>query len=69
MVAESHPPTRSGTRILTDLTKQYPRSLGMIILLAFLSSLVSAPTPYLAKIIIEDLIFRGGPPAAHAVNS
>lgn len=56
----SHSPVRSGTRILVDLTLRYPRVLGMILLLAFLASLVSAPTPYLAKIIIDDLIFRGG---------
>ena len=50
----------SGFRILVDLTLRYPRLLGVIILLGFLSSLVSAPTPYLGKIIIDDLIFRGG---------
>jgi len=47
-------------RILLELTRQFPRLLAMILLLGFLSSLVSAPTPYLAKVIIDDLIFRGG---------
>lgn len=51
--------TRSGLRVLLDLIGRYPRLLGMIVLLGFLSSLVSAPAPYLAKIIIDDLIFRG----------
>lgn len=51
---------KSGIHILIDLTRRYPRLLWMIVALAFLSSLVSAPTPYLAKIIIDDLIFRGG---------
>lgn len=60
---------RSGLQILVSLTKRYPSSLGMILLLAFLASLVSAPTPYLGKIIIDDLIFRGGSSASHAVNS
>jgi ABC-type multidrug transport system fused ATPase/permease subunit len=50
---------KSGLRILVQLISQYPRQLWMIILLALLASLVSAPAPYLAKIIIDDLIFRG----------
>ena len=58
----------SGFRILVDLTLRYPRLLGVIILLGFLSSLVSAPTPYLGKIIIDDLIFRGGAAAGHEVS-
>ncbi|MDD5200705.1 MAG: ABC transporter ATP-binding protein [Terrimicrobiaceae bacterium] len=58
----------SGMRILVDLARSYPRLLFLIFLLAFLSSLVSAPTPYLAKIIIDDLIFRGGSAGAHEVS-
>ncbi len=55
-----HPaPALSGTRILVGLIGRYPRLLWTIVLLGFLSSLVSAPGPYLAKIIIDDLIFRG----------
>jgi len=49
---------KSGFRILIDLIGQYRGHLWTIILLAFLSSLISAPAPYLAKIIIDDLIFR-----------
>ena len=52
-------PARSGFSILVGLIQRYPRLLWTIILLGFLSSLVSAPAPYLAKIIIDDLIFRG----------
>ena len=52
-------PVRSGVQILVELIQRYPRLLWAIILLGFLSSLVSAPGPYLAKIIIDDLIFRG----------
>ncbi|MEI6072258.1 MAG: ABC transporter ATP-binding protein, partial [Verrucomicrobiae bacterium] len=52
-------PARSGVRILFDLIQRYPRLLWSITILAFLSSLVGAPVPYLAKIIIDDLIFRG----------
>ncbi|CAN5456212.1 ABC transporter ATP-binding protein [soil metagenome] len=58
----------SGMKILVDLTRRYPRLLAIIFALAFLSSLVSAPTPYLAKIIIDDLIFRGGAGAGHEVS-
>ena len=43
--------------------------LTMVIVLGFLSSLISAPTPYLAKIIIDDLIFRGGASAGHEVSN
>ena len=52
-------PARSGVRILFDLIQRYPRLLWSITILAFLSSLVGAPVPHLAKIIIDDLIFRG----------
>lgn len=58
----------SGMRILVELTRRYPRLLAMIFLLGFLSSLISAPTPYLAKIIIDDLIFRGGATTGHEVT-
>jgi len=54
-----HVSARSGVRILLGLIRRYPRVLWIIVLLGFLSSLVSAPAPYLAKIIIDDLIFRG----------
>lgn len=51
---------RSGIRTLIELTQRYPRTLAIIFVLGFLSSLISAPTPYLTKIIIDDLMFRGG---------
>lgn len=57
--SDSAPPAPTGFRSVLRLILGYPRLLGIIVLLAFLSSLVSAPTPYLAKIIIDDLIFRG----------
>jgi len=50
----------SGMTILVDLARRYPALLFLILALGFFASLVSAPTPYLAKIIIDDLIFRGG---------
>jgi len=54
-----HISARSGVRILVGLIRRDPRLLWIIALFGFLSSLVSAPAPYLAKIIIDDLIFRG----------
>lgn len=56
-------------KILIDLTRRYPRLLAAIFVLGFLASLVSAPTPYLAKIIIDDLIFRGGAGGGHEVSN
>jgi len=64
-----NPSLRSGLDILIALTRRHPRTLACIIALGFLSSLVSAPTPYLAKIIIDDLIFRGGAAASSDVSS
>jgi ABC-type multidrug transport system fused ATPase/permease subunit len=51
--------TSGGFAILLHLTGRFPRLVAIIFLLAFLSSLAGAPNPYLAKIIIDDLIFRG----------
>jgi ATP-binding cassette, subfamily B, putative efflux pump len=62
-------PTPSGFRILVDLASRYPRLLAIIFFLAFLSSFVSAPTPYLGKIIIDDLIFRGGAASSQDVST
>jgi ABC-type multidrug transport system fused ATPase/permease subunit len=62
-------PTPSGFRILVDLASRYPRLLAIIFFLAFLSSFVSAPTPYLGKIIIDDLIFRGGAASQQDVST
>jgi ABC-type multidrug transport system fused ATPase/permease subunit len=66
---EASHPIRSGMGILMGLIRRYPKLLSVIFLLGFLSSLVSAPTPYLAKIIIDDLIFRGGAVAGHEVSN
>lgn len=66
---EASHPIRSGMGILMDLIRRYPRLLTVIFILGFLSSLVSAPTPYLAKIIIDDLIFRGGAGASPEVST
>lgn len=54
------PRRRSGIAILLDVSKRFPRLLLNIFVLAFLSSLICTPTPYLGKIIIDELIFRGG---------
>jgi len=64
----SHP-LRSGLEVIVALTRRHPRLLAFIFALGFLSSLVSAPTPYLAKIIIDDLIFRGGAGATSGVTA
>lgn len=48
-----------GFSFLLELISRYPFLLLIILLLAFLGSLAAAPNPYLAKIIIDDLIFRG----------
>ncbi len=50
----------SGFRLIFQLIGRHPQVLWTIVILGFLASLAAAPTPYLAKIIIDDLIFRGG---------
>lgn len=40
----------------------------MILVLGFLASLAAAPNPYLAKIIIDDLIFRGAAEPGQSVS-
>lgn len=64
----SHP-LRSGLEVIVALTRRHPRLLAYIFILGFLSSLVSAPTPFLAKIIIDDLIFRGGAGGTSSVSA
>ena len=49
---------RGGNELLWKLVLRYPRLLAVIGILAFLGPLVTAPTPYLGKIIIDDIIFR-----------
>ena len=59
---------RAGFEILVELVRRYPGLLGIIFALGFLASLAAAPTPYLGKVIIDDLIFRGGTGAAGNVS-
>ena len=58
---------RSGLGILVELVRRYPKSLFVILALGFLASIAAAPTPYLGKIIIDDLIFQGGSGGARDV--
>lgn len=60
---------RTGLQILLELMTRYPRLLYIIAVLGFLSSLVASPAPYLAKIIIDDLIFRGGSASPNSVTA
>lgn len=53
-------PAASGFGILVELVRRYPALLLVIFALGFLASVAAAPTPYLAKVIIDDLIFQGG---------
>lgn len=59
---------RGGFQLLLELTRGYPRLLVLILLLALLSSLATAPGPYLAKVIIDDFIFRGAAEPGAAVS-
>lgn len=52
------PSDRGGTQLLWGLALRYPRLLAVIGVLGFLGPLVTAPAPYLGKIIIDDIIFR-----------
>ena len=54
---------------MKDLIAKRPRLVVMITLLAFLGPLITAPTPYLGKIIIDDLIFRQQAGAAPGVDA
>jgi ABC-type multidrug transport system fused ATPase/permease subunit len=67
---EEQPSQGGGYALMLDLIKRRPRLVVIIIILAFLGPLVTAPTPYLGKVIIDDLIFRqqaGGGPGISAV--
>jgi ABC-type multidrug transport system fused ATPase/permease subunit len=61
----------SGFSTLLRLSVRYPRLLVIIFALALLCSLATTPAPYLGKIIIDELIFKGGAvqsvPGAEAV--
>lgn len=54
------PQPASGLAILYRLCIRYPRQLGVIFLLAAAASLATAPAPYLGKIIIDEIILKGG---------
>lgn len=54
----SSAPDRGGHQLLLQLVLRYPRLLAIIGILAFLGALVTAPGPYLGKIVIDDIIFR-----------
>ncbi len=63
-------PGPGGYRLMRELISKRPRLVVFIVVLAFLGPLVTAPTPYLGKVIIDDLIFRqqaGGAPGVDAV--
>jgi ABC-type bacteriocin/lantibiotic exporter with double-glycine peptidase domain len=58
----SHPSAAaqpSGIAVLLGLVRRHPRKLVVIFALALLASLVAAPVPYLGKIIIDEIIFKG----------
>ena len=57
---------RSGIGVLLEISRRFPRLLLTIVVLAFASSIISTPAPYLGKIIIDELIFRGG--AVHSAE-
>jgi ABC-type multidrug transport system fused ATPase/permease subunit len=48
----------SGYAILGKLALAYPGLLVITIVLAIVAGLITAPTPYLAKIIIDEIIFK-----------
>ena len=53
-------PEESGFQVLISLVRRHPRKLVIIFALALLASLATAPAPYLGKIIIDQIIFKGG---------
>jgi ABC-type multidrug transport system fused ATPase/permease subunit len=54
----------SGLAVLLGLVRRHPRKLVVIFALALLASLVAAPVPYLGKIIIDEIIFKGAASSA-----
>lgn len=57
-----------GLRHIWELMSRYPRLLVVIAVLALLASAAAAPNPYLAKVLIDDLILRGATEPSSAVN-
>ncbi len=69
-MADDKEPGPGGYRLMKDLIAKRPRLIFLIGLFALLGPLVTAPTPYIGKVIIDDLIFRqqaGGAPGVDAV--
>ncbi|MCS6970770.1 MAG: ABC transporter ATP-binding protein [Planctomycetota bacterium] len=52
------PATASGYRLIRAMVLRRPRLVAWIVVLAFLVPLISAPVPYLGKVIIDELVFR-----------
>ena len=50
--------TPSGFRVLLNLGLRYPTLVLIVVGLSLALGLITAPTPYIAKIIIDELIFR-----------
>lgn len=63
------PPTATGLTVLYRLCIQHPRLLLIIFALAAAASVVTAPAPYLGKIIIDEIIFKGGQETPGGVGS
>jgi ABC-type multidrug transport system fused ATPase/permease subunit len=64
------PRPQGGYALIGQLINRRPRLVFLIALFALLGPLVTAPTPYLGKVIIDDLIFRqqaGSGPGVNAV--
>jgi len=53
-------PNRSGFSILLGLIFLQPRTLVIIALLSLFAGLLLAPVPFIGKIIIDQIIFKGG---------
>ncbi len=64
-MAEELKPGGGGGALLWRVALRYPRLLTVIVVLAILGPLATAPTPWLGKIIIDDIIFRQMSAAGH----
>ena len=56
----------SGFSVIIGLIRRHPRKLAIIFVLALLASLTLAPVPYIGKVIIDKIIFKGGAATAAA---
>lgn len=57
-------PSASGYRLIRAMVLRRPRLLLWIVILALLGPLITAPVPYLGKVIIDEVIFRHDAAAA-----